>query len=160
MSHEEEIGFQVRTLSHMIKHAVNQMAFSDIPGEVTGMQGWIMSYLYENREKDIFQRDIQTQFSISRSTVTGILQQMEKNGLIYRESVEWDARLKKLSLTPKALEHHEKVMNGIRKTEETLIHTLTEEERKTFLALCEKIAQGISALEQKNSTKKGGTCSD
>lgn len=154
MPHEEEIGFQVRTLSHMIKHTVDEMAFSDMPGEVTGMQGWIMGYLYENREKDIFQRDIQARFSISRSTVTGILQQMEKNGMIYRESVDWDARLKKLSLTPKALEHHAKVMDSIRKTEETLIHTLTEEERKTFLALCEKIAQGITALEQ-NIPPKG-----
>lgn len=160
MPHEEEIGFQVRTLSHMIKHTVDEMAFSDMPGEVTGMQGWIMGYLYGNREKDIFQRDIQAQFSISRSTVTGILQQMEQKGLIYRESVEWDARLKKLSLTPKALEQHEKVMNGVREIEETLVHTLTEEERKTFLAICKKIDQAISALSQKKSTKKGGNYRD
>ena len=64
------------------------------------MQGWIIGYLYQNRDKEVFQRDIQEQFSIRRSTVTGILQLMEKNGLITRSSVERDARLKKLELTP------------------------------------------------------------
>lgn len=155
-----EIGFQVRTLSHMIKHTVNQMAFCGMEDEITGMHGWIMGFLYENREKDIFQRDIQAKFSISRSTVTGILQTMEKNGWITREPVEWDARLKKLGLTPKALQHHERVMEGIRRTEETLIHLLTPEERETFLALCKKISQGIEAMGQKETIEKEGIPND
>lgn len=155
-----EIGFQIRMLSHMIKHTVNQIAFCGMQDEITGMHGWIMGYLYENRGKDIFQRDIQAKFSISRSTVTGILQTMEKNGWIIRESVDWDARLKKLSLTQKALQHHARVMDGIRRTEEALIHLLTEEERETFLALCRKIAQGIEDLEQKKSIEKEGIPND
>ncbi len=143
MEHREEIGFQVRTLSHLIKHTVNQTAFSDQEVPVTGMQGWTMGYLYENRDKDIFQRDIQAHFAVRRSTVTGVLQLMEKNGLIVRRSVDWDARLKKLELTPKAMEMHERVMRGIRQTEETLSSTLTPEEKETFLRLCEKIRKGI-----------------
>lgn len=145
-----QIGFQLRTLSHMVGHAVQQMAFSGVPDEITGMQGWIMGYLYENRDRDIFQRDIQAQFSVSRSTVTGMLQTMEKKGLITRESVDWDARLKRLSLTQKAMQHHEKVMCGIRRTEELLQGLLTEEERETFLRLCRKLKQGIETLEPKN----------
>ena len=151
--HREEsshIGFQLRTLSHLVGYTVQQMAFSGVPDEITGMQGWIMGYLYDNRGRDIFQRDIQAQFSVSRSTVTGILQTMEKKGLITRESVDWDARLKKLCLTEKALQHHKKVMNGIRRTEEMLAQLLTEEEHKTFLRLCEKLKQGIETLEPKN----------
>lgn len=147
------IGFQLRTLSHMVGHTIQQMAFSGVPEEITGMQGWIMGYLYDNRGRDIFQRDIQTKFSVSRSTVTGILQAMEKKGLIIRESVEWDARLKKLSLTKKALQHHEKVMCGIHRTEELLSDLLTDEERKVFLQLCEKLKEGIEALGPKTVSK-------
>lgn len=143
------IGFQLRTLSHMVGHTVQQMAFSGVPDEITGMQGWIMGYLYDNRDRDIFQRDIQTQFSVSRSTVTGILQTMEKKGLIVRESVDWDARLKRLSLTQKAMQYHEKVMCGIHRTEELLSAMLTDEERETFLKLCRKLKQGIETLEPK-----------
>ncbi len=154
MEHREDIGFQVRTLSHMIKHTVDQMAFSDQETPVTGVQGWIMGYLYENRERDVFQRDIQSHFSVRRSTVTGMLQLMEKNGLIVRRSVEWDARLKKLELTPKAMKMHENVMRGIRQTEETLSAMLTPEEKETFIRLCEKIKHGIQAIGPVNGHEK------
>ncbi len=145
MEHRDEIGFQVRTLSHLIKHMVNQTAFASEEVPVTGVQGWIMGYLYENQGKDVFQRDLQNHFSVRRSTVTGILQLMEKNGLIVRRAVDWDARLKKLELTPKALEMHERVMRGIRQTEAALSAMLDPEEKDTFLRLCEKIKNGITA---------------
>ena len=63
--------------------------------EVTMMHGWIIRYLYENREQDIFQKDIEQRFAVGRSTVTNLLQLMEKKGFVRRESVKQDARLKK-----------------------------------------------------------------
>ena len=91
MEYREDIGFQIRTLSHLVKRTVDQAAFGGVDDHPTGVQGWIIGYLYKNRDKEVFQRDIQEQFSIRRSTVTGILQLMEKNGLITRSSVEQDA---------------------------------------------------------------------
>ena len=102
MEYQEDLGFQIRTLSHLVKRMVDQTAFSGTDAHPTGVQGWILGYLYTNQDKEVFQRDIQQQFSIRRSTVTGILQLMEKNGLITRSSVDRDARLKKLELTPYA----------------------------------------------------------
>ena len=78
MEYQEDLGFQIRTLSHLVKRTVDQTAFAGEEDHPTGVQGWIIGYLYENRGKEIFQRDIQAQFSIRRSTVTGILQLMEK----------------------------------------------------------------------------------
>jgi len=46
--------------------------------EVTMMHGWIIRYLYENREQDIFQKDIEQRFAVGRSTVTNLIQLMEK----------------------------------------------------------------------------------
>ena len=63
--------------------------------EVTMMHGWIIRYLYENREQDIFQKDIEQRFAVGRSTVTNLIQLMEKKGFVKRESVKQDARLKK-----------------------------------------------------------------
>ena len=87
----------------------------------------------------MFQRDIQEQFTIRRSTVTGILQLMEKNGLIVRSSVERDARLKKLELTPRGVELHERVTRSIREVEDGLSQCLTQEEKKAFLEICGKL---------------------
>ncbi len=143
MEYREDLGFQIRTLSHLVKRVIDQTAFSGEEVHPTGVQGWIIGYLYENRDKEVFQRDIQQQFSIRRSTVTGILQLMEKNGLITRSSVERDARLKKLELTPKAIELHERVGRSIRKMEEHLSQSLTSEEKAEFIRLCEKIRANL-----------------
>lgn len=72
--------------------------------EVTMMHGWIIRYLYENREQDIFQKDIEQRFAVGRSTVTNLIQLMEKKGFVKRESVKQDARLKKVILTEKGLQ--------------------------------------------------------
>lgn len=123
MEYREDIGFQIRTLSHLVKRTVDQVAFDEQDDHPTGVQGWILGYLYENQGREIFQRDIQEHFSIRRSTVTGILQLMERNGLITRSSVERDARLKKLELTPRGVELHERVERSIRQVEDlSLIH--------------------------------------
>ena len=50
--------------------------------EVTMMHGWIIRYLYENREQDIFQKDIEQRFAVGRSTVTNLIQLMEKKGFV------------------------------------------------------------------------------
>ena len=143
MEYQEDLGFQIRTLSHLVKRMVDQTAFSGKDAHPTGVQGWILGYLYTNQDKDVFQRDIQQQFSIRRSTVTGILQLMEKNGLITRSSVDRDARLKKLELTPYAIELHERVGRSIRQVETSLAESLSPEEKQEFIRLCEKIRASL-----------------
>ena len=58
---------------------------------------------YNNRDRDIFQKDVETEFSIGRSTVTNILKLMEKKGYIRREAVPQDGRLKRLVLLDKGM---------------------------------------------------------
>ena len=78
--------------------------------------------------------------------MTGILQLMEKNGLITRSSVERDARLKKLELTPRAVQLHERIGRSVRQVEERLNQSLTPQEKQEFLRLCGKIRAGLQEL--------------
>lgn len=144
MEHREEIGFQVNVLSHRIRQMMNSMEQEE-ESAVPGMQGWIIGYLYSNQDRDLFQRDIQAHFSIRRSTATGVLKAMEQDGLVTRTSVERDARLKKLELTPKAKRLHEAVIGRIIRMEQALSATLSPEEKTEFIRLCGKIRDGIDA---------------
>ncbi len=68
------------------------------------MHGWIIRYLYENREQDIFQKDIEQRFAVGRSTVTNLIQLMEKKGFVKREKmVKQEIPLKKVILTEKGI---------------------------------------------------------
>ena len=60
------------------------------------MHGRILGYLYWSRPKDVYQKDIEEHFNITRSSVAGIVKLMEQKGYILRQSVQGDARLKKL----------------------------------------------------------------
>ena len=143
MDKNRDICFEFRRINNLIRRDIER---SKINGEIdtsSFVHGWAIRYLYDNREKEIFQKDIEKEFSIRRSTASNILKLMEKNGLIERISVPYDARLKKLTLTKKAVEIHETVLINIRKREEKIRKNLTDEEIKTFFAITEKIAKSL-----------------
>ena len=96
------MGKLIHMLSHEMKR--NQPIDKVIKADLTIMQKHILKFiLLETMHKDLYQKDIEEEFQIRKSTVTGYVQLMEKNGLIQRKSVESDARLKSLIPTEKAI---------------------------------------------------------
>lgn len=139
MSRENDIGFAVRRLSNAIRRDVEKV-HSDLNIEHSkGVNGWAINYFYENREKDIFQRDFEEKFSIRRSTASRMLKTMEQKGFIERVNVESDARLKKIILTEKAAKQHKLILEHIRKREEKLRKGLSEQEIETFLNILKRV---------------------
>ena len=112
--------------------------------------------MYENRGRDVFQRDIEKAFSISRSTVTVTLQLMEKNGLICRESVAQDARLKRIVLTQKAVDLHRQIEEDISGFEEMLAQGIPDEDQETFLRVAQKMRENLGDDISQKWTCKGG----
>ena len=145
MDRREYIGFQIKSLSNIIKRRIDKQ-IADSCGEGSSVtHGWVIRYIYDNRDRgDVFQRDLEARFNIRRSTATGILKLMEKNGLIVREPVEYDARLKKLVLTSKAVELHESIAREIDAIEDSMRQGLTKEELEAFFSTIEKIKDNIN----------------
>ena len=151
MSPPKTIGFEVKSLVNLIKRCIDESATESGLAGLSGVQGWIIGYMYKRMEaqdrQGVFQRDIEKEFKIRRSTATGILQLMEKNGLLTREPVEFDARLKRLNLTPKAIAIHGKIKEMITGVERKLRQGLSAEEVDTFLMLIEKIKRNLKAVD-------------
>ncbi|WP_458863565.1 MarR family winged helix-turn-helix transcriptional regulator [Acidaminobacterium chupaoyuni] len=142
MNREETIGFQLKAISNLIKRRIHQTAFSENE-HITGMHGWIIGYLYDHRGEDIFQRDVEETFSIRRSTASSMIQLMEKNDFILRESVPQDARLKKLVLTPKAILLEEKIRREIVLIEEQMRKDIPAEDLECFLKTARRIKENL-----------------
>ena len=115
--------------------------------EVTMMHGWIIRYLYEKREQDIFQKDIEQRFAVGRSTVTNLIQLMEKKGFVKRESVKQDARLKKVILTEKGIASQESFEDIVEHIEEELSEGISEEELHIFYKVLDRINQNVKKYE-------------
>ena len=70
-----------------------------------------------------------------KSTVTGILQLMEKNGFIYRESVEKDARLKRIVPTKKAEALRPSILSHINESEAQMTQGISKKD----VAVCKQV---------------------
>ncbi|MBQ3547026.1 MAG: MarR family transcriptional regulator [Clostridia bacterium] len=147
MQHEKNIGFNVRRLANYIRRDIEKSSAS---GKITlpkGVNGWAIHYFYDNRDREIFQRDFENRFSIRRSTASNILKAMEQNGFIERVSVERDARLKKIILTEKAVKIHEAIMQDIERREVLLKKGFSDCEIEQFLGMIDRF---IINLEDEN----------
>ena len=108
-----DVGRLINKLSHQLKR---QMCIQEEEDSLTtNMQRLVLHYiLFESLKREIYQKDVEKEFQIRRSTATGTLQILEKNGFITRKPVEKDARLKKLVPTAKAEGVREHILENIR----------------------------------------------
>ncbi len=111
---------------------------------MTGSNSWVIAYIGDHSGTDIFQRDLEKEFGITRSTASKNIDLLERDGFIERQRVDYDARLKKLVLTKKS----ENILNLIKadreKMETALLKGFSDEE---FVALQNYIQRLITNLE-------------
>lgn len=143
MDNQRHVGRECRTISNLVKRKIDNMFSKKFGDGFTGIHCWIINFIYINRDREIFQKDVEEEFCIRRSTATSILQLMEKNGLIVRKSVNYDARLKKLELTEKAIEFKGMIGEEIHNIESQVVRGLSEDEIETFFMIIDKIKKNL-----------------
>ncbi len=112
---------------------------------ITGVQSWVIHYVLKHSEEGpVLQKDVEEAFRLSRSTITGILQLLEKKGVILRESSASDARLKVLCPTEKAAEMDAQVRASIRETESLLAKDLSPGQIQLFLEVASQMSQNLA----------------
>lgn len=106
----------------------------------------------EEENRIVFQKDIEEVFRIKKSSVTSVLQTLEKKGLIVRESIPQDARVKKLVLTQDARKMQQGTYQTFGKMEQEMCSLFTPEEFEQFLDYMNRIDQ--KAMELCRNRKK------
>lgn len=143
MNEKKPIGFVIRNLSRQIGRRADSCAGRQYLDSLTGTNGWIIGYIANNSEREIFQKDIEETFAVRRSTVSRVVTLMEQKGLIVRESVDSDGRLKKLMLTDKAWEIHRMIDAEMKELESDIVEGISEEDIETFMRIAEKMSLNI-----------------
>lgn len=153
MKRTESIARELKILSNKLNRRAEAVIPPHLRCEVTEMQGRTIGFLWHNANRDIYQKDVEAEFSITRATASKMLTMMEKNGLITRSSVAGDARLKKLELTEKALHHMTKIHQGMIDFEAELTRGLTAEEKAVLMDLLHKLERNVDPND--SCTRKG-----
>ncbi len=156
MEIRRHIGYEIRETDNYIRRFIDRkqsaMGFDDLTFAQTG----ILHYMFCHRDSDIYQKDLESLFGIRRSTATGILQGLEKNGYISRESDQNDGRMKKITLTAKAVTRENAVHKMIDEGEEFFMTLLSDEEKESLFSSLKKIRDAIREKEDEYDQK---TCS-
>lgn len=140
---DRRLQFELRAISNLIKRNVDGEGVKDRIDHVTGMHGHVIMYLWENRHRDVFQKDVEEAFSYRRSTASSVISLMEEKGLITRSAVDHDARLKKLGLTERSLELVAIAEADINRVETLMKNGLSPQELELFFRVLDKIKNNL-----------------
>lgn len=137
-----KIGKEIIGVSNIVKRNFNNIESIKELNSISGTNGFIIKYIYDSKN-DVYQKDLEKEFLITRSTCSKILSLMEKKDLIIRQGVESDLRIKKLVLTDKAKELAKKVDFDIKKFDQNLLNGFSGEEVIDFLNYLERIKKNV-----------------
>lgn len=139
-----KLGLDISKINHIISRKMDASVISAIDDNLTISQAYVIDFICnEGKDKDVFQKDLESVFDLKRSSISLMLNNMEKSGLIERVSVEEDGRLKKIILTEKSIKIYEKISDAIDLIENKLSENITEEEVKVFQNVLNKIRNSL-----------------
>ncbi len=142
--HGDDYGHYIQRLAKNIKYLADENL---VKQNITIEQVKIMRFLRENNEEaSAYQKDVELFFNIKRSSVTNILNNMEKSGFLTREGIEADARIKKVRLTEKGKELSISLKGFIVHLEEVIVDGMSEEEKAAFKGLLIRSLDNVEKL--------------
>ncbi|WP_346669923.1 MarR family winged helix-turn-helix transcriptional regulator [uncultured Subdoligranulum sp.] len=139
MQHDRHAARYVSKLSNKLRRRID--AFST-HGRMRGSQGRALHFLLAQQD-DVFQKDIEDEFSLRPSTATQLLKSMERDGLIRREPLPRDARRKRIVVTDKALAYRAAVMADIQGLEAELTRDVDAADLEVFFRVIEQMLDNM-----------------
>ena len=112
---------------------------------VTPVQGRIIMFI-DDHDDEVCQKDIERMIACKKSTLSTILNSMEKNNLIIRKGSANDSRRNSLILTPYSIEIATKLKDDMIEINKLLGENITKDEYIIFSDVLEKINQNIERI--------------
>lgn len=140
MTHDKYAARYISKLSNKLRRKID--AFSS-RGNLSGSQGRVLHFILAQRG-DVFQKDIEEEYCLRPPTATELLKKMERDGLIHRETMPNDARMKRITVSEKALHYKDIVIADITNLEDELTRGISRDALDTFFSVIEKMLDNIS----------------
>lgn len=144
MKEEKPLGMEINCIANLIRREVDKSIGGIYVDDTSRSNGWIINYIAAHPERDVFQKDFEREFSLTRSTISKVVDLMVQKGLIIRSPVDYDARLKKLTLTPKAMMMYQRVQEGSEQFEHRLTDGFSEQEIRQLRQYLHRLAENLS----------------
>lgn len=135
---KNRVAILIKKTALVIEKLSNQVL---APYELSHTQYKIMMMLYRNPDRTVRQTDIEEKFSLTNPTVTGIIQNLEKKGLVERVQNPEDRRSKLVCLTERAFSVKEELNQLGESLEKKVTEGLSEDECVQLCTLLTKMLE-------------------
>lgn len=117
--------------------------------DLSEMNACIILYLkqQELQKRQVFHKDIEKEFRISRATVSQMISRMEKKKMIERKDDFSDGRRKQIFLTDMSRESISFLEKTDEQLEKIILENFSEQEKDCLLGYMERIQNNISKLK-------------
>ncbi len=143
----KDLGFELRSLANRVERLQNYFLKRNGCGEYSVTQCGIFGHI-RNYSGDIFPKDLEKTLCIRSSSITGIIDRMEKKGLLARVPVKHDGRMKKIVITPGKETSMDEPSKAILDVEANLVKEIPPEEIEQFYATLNKLIAAIDKMEE------------
>ena len=127
---KETVGRSVGMLSNLIRRHFSTFSFH---GTLSGAQGKTLHFiLARGQECDVFQKDIEEEYSLRPPTATKLLKDMD------------DARLKRIVATEKAMQYQELIHQSLEETEDRLTSGISSQDLAVFFRVINQMIRNMS----------------
>ncbi len=140
------ISIELHKLSNYIMRFIDSNLKAKYNYPLTGVNGWILRFIanQEKHGKDAYQKDLEKEFGITRSTASKVILLMEEKGYVTSERVPDDIRRKRLHVTPKARETHDGMRDQMLTLEGKLLRDFTPEEKEQLTQFLLRMEKNMS----------------
>lgn len=139
-------GHLIRRLHQIATHVFAQYA-QEAGHDLTPVQFAAMDAINANPGVD--QARIAALIAYDRATIGGVIDRLEKKGLVRREVSQRDRRAREVFLTQDGQEVVTAMLPVVRKMQDEILSGLNATEQNTFLRLSEKATQAHSGDDEK-----------
>ncbi|MGL6201363.1 MAG: MarR family winged helix-turn-helix transcriptional regulator [Lachnospiraceae bacterium] len=142
---KKDIGFLIKSLSNQLRRLMERNSLKENAANLTGTQYAMLGFIAEKIETgDVFQKDVEAEFNLRRSSASGALKSLESLGYIRRESMPGDARMKRIIQTDKSRELNKIARKHMDELQTRLTRGIDPKELDICYSVLEKIFKNAS----------------
>ncbi|MBP3461334.1 MAG: MarR family transcriptional regulator [Bacilli bacterium] len=133
------IGYEIKDVDILLTRKIFSLYKENSNKIITPIQCKIIDYLLINEK--VYQKDLEKEFNLRRSTISGILKTMEKNGFILKKQT--NSRINLIVLTKDVKEEMSKIKEKMLNLEKELKKNISEKELEIFFDVIGKLKENI-----------------
>jgi len=147
---ERILAFELKRADNEIGRAMFEMnKKKNIAKAPSPLQRRIIRYLAKHEKEDVYQKDLEEAFGVTKATMSQTLTTLEMNKEIVRKDDKEDGRKKKIILTKKSKDNIKEIEKNFKALNKKITKDISERELKQFYKTLDKIIENVRPKSKK-----------